>query len=70
MQNELQKISTWFKPNKFLLSISNTKRSLVHSQNKNPEILQHLLLLKFNDTLAERAITSKFLGVALVKSLP
>ena len=46
MQNELQKISTWFKANKSSLNISKTKYLLFHSQNKNSEIPQHLPPLK------------------------
>ena len=68
MQNELQKLSTWFKANKLSLNTSKTKYYLFHSQNKKLEIPQHLAPLKINDALAERAKTSKFLGVVLDKN--
>ena len=69
MQNELQKLSTWFKVNKLSLNTSKTKYYLFHSQNKKLEIPQHLAPLKINDALVERAKTSKFLGVVLDKNL-
>lgn len=38
MQNELKKISTWFKTNELSLDISKMKYSLFHFQNKKSEI--------------------------------
>ena len=68
MQNELQKISTWFKAIKLSPDISKTKYSFFNSQNRKSEIPQHFSL-KIYDTLVERAKTSKSLGVVLNENL-
>ena len=67
MQNESQKISSWFKANEKLLNISKTKYSLFYSRNKKPEILQHHPPLEISDTLVKRAKTSKFLELFSTK---
>ena len=43
---------------------------MFHSQNKKSEIRQHLPPLKINNTVVERAKTSKFLTVVVDENLP
>ena len=51
MNNELEKVSVWFKANKLSLNVSKTKYSLFHPANKKrflPNILPTLKIDKIN----------------------
>ena len=69
MNNELGKISTWFKANKLSLNVSKTKFSLFHPNSKKRFVPADLPLLKIDNTRIIRDHITKFLGVLIDENL-
>ena len=69
MNNELDKVSTWFKANKLSLNSLKTKFSLFHPSGKKRGIPNNLPLLKIDNRNIERNVVTKFLGVLIDENL-
>ena len=69
MNNELEKVSTWFKANKLSLNVLKTKFSLFHPAGKRLLIPRDLPLLKIDNTHIKRDPVTKFLGVLIDENL-
>uniref|UniRef100_A0A6Q2ZN45 Reverse transcriptase domain-containing protein n=1 Tax=Esox lucius TaxID=8010 RepID=A0A6Q2ZN45_ESOLU len=66
---ELIKVDTWFKCNKLSLNTSKTNYILFKSTKKKLFKNTDLCLIKINDQLIKRVISTKFLGVLIDDSL-
>ena len=69
MNNELIKVSTWFKANKLSLNVTKTKFTLFHPISKKRTIPLILPLLKIDDTHITRDRVTKFLGVLIDENI-
>jgi hypothetical protein len=68
VNNELVKISKWFKLNKLSLNIKKKKNYIIF-RNKNKKITNQNLSLKIDDTVIEQVHNTKFLGVIINQNL-
>ena len=69
MNNELEKLTLWFKSNKLSLNVKKTKFSLFHSIRKKTDIPNKLPILKMDNTEINRDQVTKFLGVLIDENL-
>ena len=69
MNNELDKVSTWFKANKLSLNVLKNKFSIFHPTGKKRLIPIDLPLLKIDNTYIKRDPVTKFLGVLIDENL-
>ena len=69
MNNELYKISTWFKSNKLSLNVNKTKWSLFHPSSKKRLLPQTLPQLFIDDVTVKRENVTKFLGVLIDENI-
>ena len=69
MQNELQKISTWFKSNKLSLNVNKTKMTLFHPASKKKSIPNNLPTLAIDNISIHRESVIKFLGVYIDENI-
>ena len=69
MNNELSKVSVWFKANKLSLNKSKTKYYLFHSPSKKRFLPDILPVLKVKETQITRDPVTKFLGIFIDENL-
>ena len=69
MNNELSKISNWFKANKLSLNTSKTKYSIFHPSSMKHRVPTELPVLKIDETHITRDSVTKFLGILLDENL-
>ena len=69
MNEELRKVETYFKANKFSLKISKTKCSLFQSIRKTKDIPSILPPLHIYNVPIKREFVTKFLGVQKVENI-
>ncbi|XP_065650651.1 uncharacterized protein LOC136078775 [Hydra vulgaris] len=69
IDNELMKVSQWFKSNKLFLNIEKTKWSLFHCNSKKRLLPIELPPLLIDGVLIKRATCTNFLGVSIDENL-
>ena len=69
MNNELKKVSQWFKANKLSLNVKKTKFSLFHQINRKHIIPNDLPVLILDEIIIKREKITKFLGVHIDENL-
>ena len=69
LNEELRKVTNWFKTNKFSLNISKTKYSLFHSTRKGKNVPNILPPLYIDNVPVKKEFVTKFLGVYLEESI-
>ena len=69
MNNELNKITVWFKSNKLSLNVNETKWTLFHSSSKKRFLPKTFPNLVINNIIIEWKTVTKFLGVLIDENL-